>query len=155
MKVPGRTTEEDKAEAEAVNSLLSKRLNIAVALILIYSIPLLLLGLYILIDASTISDALFPTYEEHFGYTHDEMDLLVEWTGYTCIISSVLGIVAAALSYKRRAYWVAVFLCIVSMFTGVLGLLALFMGMVAFWLILTSKPLFDAAKAPAADTGTE
>ncbi len=155
MKVPGRTPEEDKAEEEAIKGALSTRLNIAVAMILIYSIPLLIVGLYILVDASTISDALFPTYQEHFGYTQDEMDLLVKWSGYSCIISSVLGIAAAALSYKRRAYWAAVFLCIVSMFSGVLGFLALFMGMIAFWLILTSKPLFDAEKEPASDIGTE
>ena len=40
-------------------------------------------------------------------------------------------------------YWVALILCIVSMFTGAMGLFALFMGMFAFWTILTSRLAFN------------
>ena len=41
-----------------------------------------------------------------------------------------------------NTFWIAVILCIVSMFTGAMGLFALFMGMFAFWTILTSKLAF-------------
>ena len=49
---------------------------------------------------------------------------------------------SSVLCWKRTKYWIAVILCIVSMFTGAMGLFALFMGMFAFWTILTSKLAF-------------
>ena len=52
------------------------------------------------------------------------------------------GIVASVLCWKKTKYWFALILCIVSMFTGAMGLFALFMGMFSFWIILTSKLAF-------------
>lgn len=137
--------EEQKAAEAAVFDAMASRLRISVVLMLIYAIPMLILGLYILVDASTITDVLYGAYQEYAGVTEAEIDQLVKWAGYAYLVSGVTGCAASALCLKTKAYWVAVTLCMMSMFTGVMGFFALFMGMIAFWLVLTSKPLFDRA----------
>lgn len=142
--------EEQKAAETAMFDAMSSRLKIGVAMMLIYAIPMLILGLYILVDAATITDVLYGAYQEYAGVTEEEIDQLVKWAGYAYLISGVTGCAASALCLKTKAYWVAVTLCIMSMFTGVMGLFALFMGMISFWIVLTSKPLFDRAACGAA-----
>ena len=143
-RVPGRNQEQVMEERQAVRDVVKSRLNWAVALMLIYSIPFLIIGAYLLVDLDGIvnmimTDPLYADYVDYYGWTYDQLHEVFQYAGYAYILSSVCGIISAVLCYRKTMYWVALILCIVSMFTGAMGLFALFMGMFAFWIILTSR----------------
>ena len=146
MMVANDTSSGDALFMEEAFQRMESRLNLASFMMLIYAIPLLFVGIYILIDSATIADTLFSIYQEYAGVTESELDQYVKWVGYTCLASGVMGTVSAALCYKRCAFWAALFTCILSTFTGVFGFLALMLGMISFWLILSGKPVFDKHK---------
>lgn len=146
-RVPGRNEEQVMAERQAVRDVVKSRLNWAVALMLIYSIPFLIIGVYFLVDLEGIvsmvmTDPLYADYVNYYGWTYDELYEALKYVGYMYIASSVCGIVSAVLCLKKTLYWVALILCLLSMFVGAMGLFALFMGMFAFWIVLTSKMAF-------------
>lgn len=146
-RVPGRNPEQVEAEKQEIRDVMKSRLNWAIALMLIYSIPFLIIGIYILVDLDGIvnmimTDPLYADYVDYYGWTASQLTDVFQIAGYAYILSSFCGIVSSVLCWKRTKYWIAVILCIVSMFTGAMGLFALFMGMFAFWTILTSKLAF-------------
>lgn len=146
-RVPGRSPEQVEAERQAVRDGMSRRLNWAVALMLIYGIPFLIIGVWMLVDLNGIVETFMssPTYAgyiEYYGLSEAEIHDLFYWESIAYVIAGVCGIVSGILCYKRTGYWAAVLLCLVSMFTGAAGLFALFMGMFAFWIIITSRPVF-------------
>lgn len=147
-RVPGRSPEQVEAEKNEIRSAMGRRLNWAVGIMLIYSIPLLILGIMILIDIDYMVDAIFnsPTYQsyiEYYGLTEADFHDALQIAGIMYIVSAVCGIGSSILCYKRTSYWIAIVLCLVSMFIGVAGFFVLFMGLFAFWIILTSKGCFS------------
>ena len=50
-RVPGRNQEQVEEERQAVRDLAKSRLNWATAMMLIYSIPFMLIGIYLLVDS--------------------------------------------------------------------------------------------------------
>ena len=147
-RVPGRNPEQVEAEKQAVRDVMKSRLNWAIALMLIYSVPFLIIGIYISVDLDGLAnmimtDPMYADIVDYYGLTYDEVHDVFQVAGYAYILSSLCGIVASVLCWKRSMYWVALILCIVSMFTGAMGLFALFMGMFAFWTILTSRLAFN------------
>ena len=161
-RVPGRNPEQVEQERQAVRDVMKYRMYWAVALMLIYSIPFLIIGVYLAVDLDSIvnmlmTDPLYADYVDYYGWTYDQLHEVLYYASFAYILSSVCGIVSSVLCWKRTQYWVALILCIVSMFTGAMGLFALFMGMFAtgamglfalfmgmfaFWTILTSKLSF-------------
>ena len=126
-RVPGRNPEQVEQERQAVRDVMKYRMYWAVALMLIYSIPFLIIGVYLAVDLDSIvnmlmTDPLYADYVDYYGWTYDQLHEVLYYASFAYILSSVCGIV--------------------SMFTGAMGLFALFMGMFAFWTILTSKLSF-------------
>ena len=122
-RVPGRNPEQVEQEKQAVRDIMKYRLYWAIALMLIYSIPFLIIGVYLAADLDGIvnmilTDPLYESYVDYYGWTYDQLHEVLYYASFAYI------------------------LCIVSMFTGAMGLFALFMGMFAFWTILTSKLSF-------------
>ena len=147
-RVPGRSPEQVEEEKAQVHTFMTSRLKWAVALMLIYSIPFLIIGIWFTVDIDNIvntlmTDPSLADYIEYYGITYDEAHAYVQYAGIAYLVSSVCGILSSVLCWKRKLYWVALILCIISMFTGVAGLFALFMGLFAFWIILSSKMAFQ------------
>ncbi len=143
-RVPGRNPELVEAEKEAIRTSLRSRPRWAGWLMLIYGIPLLCLGLYYLIDAQSITDMFWqnPTFVEQMnalGITMADFEQYLVYLGTAWIISGASGIISAALCFYRRFYYAALALCIVSAILAVSGFLALFFGLISFWIILSSK----------------
>lgn len=146
-RVPGRNPEQVEEERQAVRDVMKYRLNWAIALMLIYSVPFLIIGIYLVADLDGIvnmilTEPAYQDYVEYYGWTYDELQEVLQVASFAYILSSVCGIVSAVLCWRKTKYWLALALCIISMFTGAMGLFALFMGMFAFWTILTSKLAF-------------
>ena len=147
-RVPGRSPEQIEAEREQVRSVMASRLKWAAMMMLVYSIPFLVLGIYISVSLDSIVSELInnPSYESYMeliGLFETELHTLLQQCGLMFIVSSVCGILSSVLCFKRRLYWVAVILCILSFIIGSTGFFALFMGLGAFWLLLSSKLAFD------------
>lgn len=143
-RVPGRNPEQVEEEKQMVRTAVGRQLNWATALMLIYSVPFLVLGIYtaVSIDSMTdliVNDPNFSSYADMYGLTYDEVHSYFEYAAYAYIISSVCGIASAACCWKKSHYWAALVLCIVSIFTGAAGFLALFLGFIAMWMIMTAK----------------
>lgn len=143
-RIPGRNPEEVEAEKQVVRTAFGSQLKWAAALMLIYSIPFLIIGIYtaVSIDAMTdlvVNDPNFSYYVETYGLTYDEVHEYFQYAGFAYILSSVCGILSAVMCIKRIHYWPAMILCIVSIFTGAAGFFALFLGFFAFWMILSGK----------------
>lgn len=146
-RVPGRNQEQVEEERQAIRDVMRVRLNWAIALMLIYSVPFLIAGIYLAVDLDGIvnmlmTDPLYTDYVDYYGWTYDELHGVFQVASFAYILSSVCGIASSVLCWKKTKYWIAVILCLVSMFTGAMGLFALFMGIFAFWTILTSKLAF-------------
>ncbi|MGN0098262.1 MAG: zinc ribbon domain-containing protein [Candidatus Methanomethylophilaceae archaeon] len=148
MRVPGRSLEQVEAEREEVRSLMTSHLKLAAIMMLVYSIPFLIIGIVITVSLDSIVDELInnPSYESYMeimGLSETELHDVLQQCGLMYIVSSVCGVLSSVLCFKRRMYWVAVLLCILSFLIGSTGFFALFMGLGAFWLLLSSKLVFS------------
>lgn len=143
-RVPGRNPEAVQQEKADIKYGIGRQLVWAAALMLIYSVPFLVVGIYVALSAESMTDMMFddPTilsYIEQYGFTRQDVLDYFEVASIAYIISSVCGIVSAYLCYTKQHFWPALILCVVSVMTGVAGFVALFMGLFAFWLILSGK----------------
>ena len=146
-RVPGRSPEQVEAEREEIRSVMSSRLQWAAIMMLVYSIPFLIIGIYISVSLDSLVNELIsnPTcesYMEMVGLSESELRYVLQQCGILFIVSSVCGIPSSLLCFKRRLFWVATVLCILSFLIGSTGFFALFMGLGAFWLLLSSKLAF-------------
>lgn len=144
LRVPGMAPEQVEQERGMVREILDSRLKWAAAMMLIYSIPFLILGVYIAVGVDGFVDELFtnPAYADYvdfYGLTPDEVTEICQYVSIMYVVSSICGIVSAVLCLKKRMYWVASIFCVLSFLLGCVGFFALFMGLGAFWLIMTSK----------------
>ena len=76
-RVPGRNPEQVEAEKQAVRDVMKARLNWAIALMLIYSIPFLIIGIYISVDLDGLAnmimtDPLYADFVDYYGLTYDQ-----------------------------------------------------------------------------------
>ncbi len=146
-RVPGRNQEEVEQEKKMVRDAAATQLRWASNLMLIYSIPFLIAGLYVLLSIDSLvdmmmNDATVRDYLDYYGLTSDDLYSYFEYAGYAYIVSSICGLGSAILCRKRTKYWAAAGLCIVSVLLGVAGFLALFLGLIAFWMIISGRMCF-------------
>ena len=139
-RVPGRNPEAVEQEKTEIKEAVGKQLKWAAAMMLVYSIPFLVIGIYVAVAADSMTDLIWndpntQSYIEQYGLSYDEIHSYFEYAAFAYIISSVCGIISAYLCLKREHYWPALILCILSFMTGTAGFIALFMGIMAFWMI--------------------
>lgn len=143
-RVPGRDSEAVEQEKTEIREAVGKQLKWAAAMMLVYSIPFLVIGIYVVVAADSMTDLIWnnsntQSYIEQYGLSYDEIHSYFEYAAFAYIISSVCGIISAYLCLKREHYWPALILCILSFMTGTAGFIALFMGIMAFWMIMSGK----------------
>lgn len=146
-RVPGRNPEAVEAEKEMIRTAVRSRPKWAGLLMLIYGLPLLCMGLYYFIDAHGITEMLWQnsTFVEQMielGITQTEFEKYLAYFGVAWTISGASGVISAVLCFTRKYYYAALGLCILSAILAVSGFLALFFGLISFWIILSSKAGF-------------
>ena len=119
----------------------------AAILMIIYSVPFLVIGVYTAFSVESMADLVvndpnFSSYADAYGLTYDEVCEYFEYAGYAFILSSVLGLISALCCWKRSHFWVALVFCILSVFTGAAGFVAMFMGLIALWMIIAARGRF-------------
>ena len=148
LRVPGRSQEQIEEEKAQVRSAMNTRLKWAGIMMLVYSIPFLIIGIYIFVCLDGFVNELFtnPAYADYvdfYGLTQDEMTAFLKYVALIYIASSACGIVSSILCFKRRLYWVAMVLCVMSFLMGTMGFFGLFIGLGAFWMLMSSKLCFE------------
>jgi len=119
-----------------------RRINTAVALILLHTVTVIPLVLYIYANADAAAEA-SPFRPLITGYFSVEtMISLMKAAIIVTLIGSAMGIISAALALKRRMWRLTVTLCLISAVIAILSFIGLIMGMVAFRLLLKAKPAF-------------
>ncbi len=143
-RVPGRNPDDVQQERQVVKDALDRQLRWAAYMMLVYSIPFLLIGLYVIIVADELAEVLmndptFRGYIDYYGFTIDDVRGYFEYAGFAYLTSSIFGIASAFLCMKRARFWLATLLCILSVLSGVAGFFALFLGLFAFWFIISAR----------------
>jgi|GEM_PF-1263158 len=143
-RVPGMDPKAVEADREVIRESVKVRTKWAGYIMLIYGIPLLCLGLYYFIDAQGIVDMLgensaIVEQMNELGITKSEVEEYLIYFGSAWIIAGVAGIVSSVLCFKRTHYYFALSLCAISALFAASGLFMLLLGIMAFWMILTSK----------------
>lgn len=143
-RVPGRNPEAAEQEKAAIKEAVGKQIKWAAIMMLVYSIPFLVIGVYIAVAADSMTDLIWndpntQSYIEQYGLSYDEIHAYFQYASIVYIISSLCGIASAYLCLKRQHFWPALILCILSFLTGAAGFIALFIGILAFWMILAGK----------------
>jgi hypothetical protein len=119
-----------------------KRINIAVILTLLYTVPVIPIVLYIYVNAAEVVER-SPFYSLITKYfTVDDMIRIMKLAIIATLIGSAIGIVSAVLALKRRLWTVTVTLCLISAIVGIFSFAGLIMGLVALWLLMKAKPAF-------------
>jgi hypothetical protein len=128
-----------------------ERITIATVLILIYSIPMVLLGIWIFISAGSASNIIFndPDFAWYadqlisYGYTASSLTSLIEAVGLMAIVAGSVGVAAAVLALTRRLWIIAMMLCMLSALIGTVTIFGLILGLIAFWMLYRARPAFE------------
>lgn len=143
FRIPGRNQEEIAKEKEMIRETAHIRSKWAGYLMLIYSLPLLVLGIYYFADAGGLASTLWnnPTTNQQFvewGLVYDDIVKYLQYFGIGWLVTGISGIASAVLCIKRQHYYIALFLCIVSVLFSVTGFFTLIIGLIAFWFVISS-----------------
>jgi len=137
----------EKRETEAEKKMGADRITIAAVLMLAYSIPLILVGIFFYVSAGNLSSEIFsdPSLAAMLApyYTEASFTSFIELMGILSIIAGSIGVAAAVISLMRKFWALAIILCILSALIGGLTLFGLILGLIAFWMLYRAKPVFE------------
>jgi len=144
---PGSEIREEAAEKR----MGAERITIAAVLILMYSIPMVLVGIWTFVSAGSASNTLFndPNFSWYadmlisYGYTASSLTSLIEAVGLMAIVAGSVGVAAAVLALTRRLWIIAMMLCMLSAIIGTVTLFGLILGLIAFWMLYRARPAFE------------
>lgn len=117
-------------------------LMIAGILSLISAVLALVIGTYYILDAEAVGRSIYETREtglwDAAGFGLDTIVLVCTAVGALLIVSGVLALIAAAASFVKRSYAVALTVCIISAVLGLMMLVGI-IGFVAAYVIYKAK----------------
>ena len=142
-RVPGMNPEQVAEEKETIRGALDSRMKWHIIMMMLYAVPFLFLGIYIMYNSDFLVDFIMENPIEGMDLTEDLVVQGVKVLAVAYLISALSAVVSSVCCYKKKYYWVAVVTCFISMFTGIAGFFALFMGMFALLQIITSKLGFE------------
>ena len=138
-----------KAEYKKLESDINNaRVTWAGFIILIYSVPIIIASIVGLIYIDTLVNDLMVNSNFHQwmidnGITEAQVHTYLGYMLYAEIAIGLVSVLTAFLCFKRKYWFLTVALCMISAIFGTLYLFGLLLGLLAFWMILTSKPAFD------------
>jgi hypothetical protein len=144
VRVPGRSPEQVAEEKEAIRASLKARLMWSGVFMLIVAIPMLCAGIYRLVDVDSIinlvlNDPYWSQLVANYGMSESEVRSIIENFGYAALASGIFGLIVAATCFMRRFYFVALLACMMSALFGTAGFFGLILGLIVFWMILSSR----------------
>jgi len=126
----------------ATDGVPAGRAKIAAALLLINAAILFLFAFFILTSAAELAQEMFdmPIFADL--YTVEEMTELIRQIGMASAAGGAVGVIAAVLALMRRLWVAAIILCLMSASVGLMSLIGVVLGLIAFWMLLKARPVF-------------
>lgn len=146
-RIPGVIIRLSEPQKEKIRTDLRNYSKLAGYILIAYSVPLLIMGLCRVISSQGLVDFIWyapgtASVAERWDFTMDDLKYYVDSLGIGWALSGVTGVVAAMVCFARRYYWVALLFITASVIFSTTGVFTLFMGMVAYWYLLSSKFAF-------------
>ena len=146
--IEGRVAADGRTAEQVIEDRLAEsRISWILMLLIIYAIPAIVAGLYLIIEKDAVAsimmaDQSFSEFMTQYGMSEAQLRTYV---GYIGILALVSGLSAAASGFcvYKRTYWIiAVTACAVASFLCIGSIFGFLIGLMVTWMIITSKPLF-------------
>lgn len=118
--------------------------------LLVYAIPVVVGGLYVLFDSSSLADSVWASAEfqkwienHDLNYTIDDVRGYIEMAAALMTLSGVFAFVSCGCIYKKRKWLVAVICCSIAAVLCFWSVFGMIVGFLVAWIIVGSKQLFD------------
>lgn len=118
--------------------------------LLIYAIPVIIAGLYALIDASSLADSVWASSEfqswidnHNLNYDRDDVKTYITVAAALITLSGLCAIGSSVCIYKKQRWVVAVILCCAAAILCFWSIFGMIIGFLMTWLIADSKDLFE------------
>jgi len=140
----------EKREAEVEKKMGRERITIAAVLLLLYSIPMVILGIWLYVSSGNLAHEIFtnPDFASLIdmlvseGETEASLASSIGLVGMLSIFAGSIGVAAAILAFMRKVWIIALILCMLSAIVGTVTLFGLIMGLIAFYMLYKAKPAF-------------
>jgi len=124
------------------------RVTWAGLIILLYSVPVIIGCIFGIIYIDNVVNGLitngdFYQWMIENNVSESQVRSYLGYMFYAEIAVGLISVLTAVLCFMRKFWFVAVILCMISAIFGTLYLFGLLLGLLAFWMILSSKPAFD------------
>ncbi|MCL1984583.1 MAG: zinc ribbon domain-containing protein [Methanomassiliicoccaceae archaeon] len=134
----------DVREKAIIEEKSRDRITIAVILLSVSAVITIVMGLYYIASAESMVDTIMDAYGSLLTdyYTAESLTSFIKMLGWIVIGIGALFAVTALLAFMRKFWILTVILCLIAALFGVLGLISLVLGLIAFYFIYKSKPYF-------------
>lgn len=116
-------------------------------LLALYGLPALVMGIYIVLDASSIANTAWNNGDilnwlnEH-DITYDQLLDYVNYVGYLVIASGALVTISLVLTCLQRFRIIAFTCCLIGSFLCFFSLFGMLIGIMVSWMILSAKDTY-------------
>ena len=135
--------------------IIDSKVKFNTMLLLIYGIPVILMGIYMLfrLDQLTsilLADSMVQEAMVQYSLTSADITAALKYMGILITVSGSLALVAAYCVYNRK-FWIVAVICTATasvLFT--MSIFGLLIGLLVTWSIIGLKPYFDVGVEPPA-----
>lgn len=153
----GRVVSGSEAEAEfkeqlgnAQSAANDMRRTWLMFFLLVYAIPVIIAGIYALVDSSSLADTVWSSSEfqswidsHDLNYTVDDVQTYILAAAALVTLSGVCAVGSCVLIYKKQRWSIAVILCCAAAILCFWSIFGMIIGFLMTWLIADSKDLFE------------
>lgn len=118
--------------------------------LLIYAVPVILAGIYALVDSSALANSVWESNsfqswidDHNLNYSHSDVEMYILVIGALVLVSGICALGSSILVYKKQKWLYAVILCLVASLLCFWSIFGMIMGFLVTWLIVDSKDLFE------------
>lgn len=145
----------NEEQREVKESLVHSRRTLILFLLAIYSFPVTITSIFVLLDCSSVSSMIWSSSEvqdwlitHKLNYTLEGIQNYVTYAAICSLLSGILALISLLLVYFRK-YWVgAVITCFLAAIFWFWSVIGMIVGFLVAWVILDSKSIFQPDPKP-------
>jgi predicted PurR-regulated permease PerM len=156
MVVAGSAADEDfKEKQEEFRQIISNsRRNWLIFLLSIYAIPVIIMAIVALVDASATASAVWSSSEfqdwlhsHNLNYTQQDIQNYITYAAALGLGSGICALISLIFVYLRKAWIIAVIACFAAAILCFWSVFGIIIGFMVAFMIFGSKDLFQAQPA--------
>lgn len=132
---------------EHCNNSLTNKMNFLAALMIIYAAPAILLGAYLFIDATSLTDVLWNNAEFQqilidMNISYDSLLESFKLTGIMTLVSGVFVAISFVVTLKRISWKIAVITCVIGSILAYSTIIGLVIGLVIAFMLYNARSYY-------------